>query len=252
MKQSVFKSDPGFADSRIQYVSGTVNPADLTGSDLTDLNALPRGSFYSNSVTGVTFKKKGNTGNVIDWKSSLDKDDLDVINVALTALGDQQVATAALLLSARKESSVLNVTAATVIDEIATQQADVAKWIVYTRGTGANSGRRSATEVLAVHNGDADTDADDVNYTAYAETAINEITDLAITVVLSGVGAAQRMQLKVTSPTVAVDVYAVRERLPGIDTNAPESGGDNDSWTPGDPNIIFSSATYTPDPNIVF
>ncbi len=112
-------------------------------------------------------------------------------------------------------------------------------------------------EVLALHNGTATVDADALDYTVYAKLRLNEIADASVTVELTGTGAAQRMQLKVTSPTVAVDVYAVRERLPGIDLGAGNGGGgdsgnDGDNWTPGTTDFLFGTESYTPNPNIVF
>ena len=179
------------------------------------------------------------------------------IEASVTLLDAKQTETAALLLSARKESAATNISAATMVDEVATQQVEAAKWTVMVKGVGADARRRVVMEVLALHNGTDAVDADAIDYTVYAKLRLNEITDVAVTVELTGTGAAQRMQLKVASPTISVDVYAVRERLPGIDLGAGNGGGagggnDDDNWTPGDKNFLFGSESYTPNANIVF
>ncbi|MET0462083.1 MAG: hypothetical protein ABW007_02980 [Chitinophagaceae bacterium] len=180
-----------------------------------------------------------------------------VLTAAVTLLDQKQTETAALLLSARKESSATNISAASVVDEIATQQTDACKWTVYAKGTGADAQKRVVMEVLAMHNGTDTIDADAIDQTSYAKLKLGTLLGLVVSVELSGVGAAQRMQLKVASPTTSVDVYAVRERLPGIDLGTTQGGGagagnDDSNWTPGDTDFIFGSESYTPNPNIVF
>lgn len=174
---------------------------------------------------------------------------IKVLADAQGVMDTKQTATATLLLAARKESSATNITASTMVDEVSARQTEAAKWIVYVKGNAAgNVRKRQAIEVLAMHNGTDTVDADVIDYTSFAKLKIGMLADLQVSVELVGTGAAQRMQLRVSS-TDAVDVFAIRERIPGMDAGTG-AGGDANPWTPGDPNFIFGAA-YTPDPNIV-
>lgn len=178
-----------------------------------------------------------------------------VLADAQLLLDQKQSETAALLLSARKESVATNVAAVTVIDEVATQQTEAVKWIVYAKGNSqADAQKRIVMEVLAVHNGTTVADASEVDYTSYAKLKLGVLSNMLVDVDLSGAGAAQRMRLRVTSPDTSVDVYAVRERIPGVDagTSGGGTGSDGDNWTPGEPAFLFGAESYTPDPAIVF
>lgn len=173
------------------------------------------------------------------------------LQAAVALLDRKQTQTGALLLAARKESSSTGVAATAVaVDQFATQQVEAAKWTVYAKGQGANVKNRVVFEVLALHNGTATADADSVDVTSYAKLQTgNGIAGLAISVDLVGTGASQRLELNVSSADFAVDVFAVRERLPGLDVDTTD--GIN-NWVVADPNFYFGAQSYTADPSIVF
>lgn len=253
------------APTGTNYLAGTTSlkNADLAldaavkvVADAAASNAAAISALSTSSTGAIAAETAARVADVADLQSQLDAEvtratDAEATATAAVALLDRkQTQTAALLLAARKESKALNVMAATAVDEMSTQQVDAAKWTVLVKGVGADARKRMVMEVVALHNGTADVDADEVDVSAYATLRVGSLpTDLDVTVELVGTGTSQRMVLKVVSPTVAVDVFSVRERLPGLDVDGTD--GIN-NWTLADPNFYFGSQSYTPNPDIVF
>ena len=112
---------------------------------------------------------------------------------------------------ARHESAAAGVTTATVVDSVVVDDYDTVKWII-TVTSAADPTVKEAFEIFALHNGSPAADADDIDFTNYAKLKTGTIAGLDIDVVLAGTGAAQTMDLQVTS-TGSVDVKAIREVL---------------------------------------
>jgi hypothetical protein len=66
MPEELFRVGLGFADDKVQYLSGS----GLPDSELT--RAAPVGSSYSDITTGKSYKKINNLGDVSDWEKLLD------------------------------------------------------------------------------------------------------------------------------------------------------------------------------------
>ena len=129
----------------------------------------------------------------------------------ISTLQTQSSSQAALLSRARAESSATAVTTVTTIDSVNVDSVAAAKWIVYVQGNGAGDAtNKQVVEVLAVHNGTSSSDATGADYNVYAKLRMGVVTGLTFTVDVTGVGASQVLNLKVTS-SMSCDVKAVRE-----------------------------------------
>ena len=88
------------------------------------------------------------------------------------------------------------------------------KWIVHVQGNlVGDAAKKFVVEILSTHDGhnvSGGVDATQADDTQYAKLKVGNISGLSFIVDVSGVGAAQVMNLKVSS-TTAVDVRAVRE-----------------------------------------
>jgi hypothetical protein len=69
---------------------------------------------------------------------------------------------------------------------------------------------KEAFEIFALHDGEATGDATTVDFSKYAKLKTGNIAGLTVEIVLNGTGAAQTMDLQVTS-TSSVNVKAVRQ-----------------------------------------
>lgn len=156
----------------------------------------------TNYISTATSLKNADV--LLDAQLKTVSDDVALIQAA-------QASMSTLLAAARTESDALSVTAAVTLDEVATQQVAVCKWIVFVRGSSVgDAGNREAIEVLAMHDGTVTVDATDVDFTKYAKLKLGNITGLNISVDVAGAGALQRMRLRVSS-TMASDFHAIRE-----------------------------------------
>ena len=108
-------------------------------------------------------------------------------------------------------SGSVGITTITTIDQVLVDDVAVAKWYVEIEKSSA-PGNKVGMEVLAIHNGTASSDASAKDETVYAKLKVGSNFNYTLSVVLSGVGAAQALQLKVASTEIGgVTVKAYRE-----------------------------------------
>lgn len=101
------------------------------------------------------------------------------------------------------------ITAATTVDTVLVDDYQAAKWFVAVFDEG-DTDQKYATEVFAIHDGTASSDATAVDWNEVSRLRLNgAILGLLIDVVLSGTGAAQTMGLQITS-TDTVTVHVTR------------------------------------------
>lgn len=156
----------------------------------------------SNYITTATSLKSAD--NMLDAQLKSVSDDVEALETA-------SATQAALLASARTETSATNVTTAVTLDEVLVDNIAVAKWILFARGTASgDAANRRVLEILAIHDGTALADATNVDSTKYAVLKIGAITGFTATVELAGAAGAQTMRLRISS-TMAADVKAIRE-----------------------------------------
>ncbi|MET0462081.1 MAG: hypothetical protein ABW007_02970, partial [Chitinophagaceae bacterium] len=76
-----------------------------------------------------------------------------------------------------------------------------------------DSRKRMIMEVMAIHNGDYDTDADFVDYISFSKLKTANFSGLIISVNLMGAGNDQMMQLCLSSPNISVNACVIREDI---------------------------------------
>lgn len=107
-----------------------------------------------------------------------------------------------------------NVTSARVIDTLLADDYRSVKWMVTAVGRGVGDlDKVFTTELLAHHNGTVLADATIADAIVYGKLKTGLLLGLDVTVTITGIGAAQAMNLVVTS-TTAVDVVFTREPHP--------------------------------------
>lgn len=115
---------------------------------------------------------------------------------------------------ARTEASSTNVTTQITLDSVLVDVAAAVKWIVHAQGNlSGDASKKSVIEIMATHDGhntSGGTDATDTDFTSYAKLRMGIITGLSFIVDVSGSGAAQFINLKVSS-TLAADIKSIRE-----------------------------------------
>lgn len=118
------------------------------------------------------------------------------------------------LQSGSANSSATNVTNQTIIDQVLVDNVAAVMWKVHVQGnSGADRANKETMVIWATHDGHAGADANDADYAKYGIVKMGAaITGLSVVVTVSGTGAAQTMNIAVTS-TMAVDVRMVRENL---------------------------------------
>ena len=104
------------------------------------------------------------------------------------------------------EETASGITTLTVIDSVLVDDVKAVRWLVHVQ-----QGNKVQTfEIDATHDGTASADAVDTDFTKYAKLKMNgNIVGLTVAVSLTGVAAAQTMQLTVTS-SAAVEVSSSR------------------------------------------
>lgn len=108
-------------------------------------------------------------------------------------------------------SASAGITTATVVDSLLVDDYDVAKWIIEAQN--ADQSKKYSVEVLALHDGSTSADATGADWNEYGKLRVGgNITGFDIAVTVSGVGAAQAMELTIVS-TEAVDIKATRLRV---------------------------------------
>jgi hypothetical protein len=136
------------------------------------------------------------------------------LETAIGSLDTQVKVNTDLLASARTEVTSNNVTTQTTVDNVNVDTVSACKWIVYGQGNlEADSAKKYMIEILATHDGHttgAGADAATADYTSYGKLKIGNLSGFTIVVDVSGTGAGQTMNLKITS-TVAADVRVIRE-----------------------------------------
>ena len=115
------------------------------------------------------------------------------------------------LSTTRTLSTATNITTATVIDSVIVDTWDAVKWLVKVKGN-ANNALKQYVEISAIHDGKATADATTADYTVFSKLKLGSITGLTYSVELTGTGASQSMQLKISS-TLAVDIKSIRTVL---------------------------------------
>jgi hypothetical protein len=208
----------GKLDTALNTVAGNLsneitargNADSLLQSELNDTQAgagLNANGTYSPSGTAnyiSTATSLKSADNMLDAQLKSVSDDVAALETASSTQ-------AALLASARTETSQTNVTSAVTLDEVLVDNVAVAKWIVFAKGTASgDSANRRVLEVLAMHDGTELADATNADSTKYAVLKLGSITGLTVTVDLAGSAGAQTMRLRVSS-TMAADVKAIRE-----------------------------------------
>jgi len=173
MARELFNVEKGFGiceidgGSAFEILQGVTAP----GGDGAEQDAAPLSSLYSQNGTSNLYKKVANNGDMADWE--------------LLAGGQNQ----------ELEAGVS--TTATVLDSLLIDECRSAIWLV-TAFDEANPDSVSSQLVHATNNGTATLDAtviDDNLFSKNAEGSFNR----EIATVLTGAGAAQEMQLVVTS-----------------------------------------------------
>lgn len=110
-------------------------------------------------------------------------------------------------------TGAVSITTVTTIDQVIVDDVALAKWYVEIEKASA-PGSKVGMEVLAIHNGTASSDASSTDQTTYAKLKVGSTFNYTLSVALSGVGAAQAMQLKVASTEIGgVNVKAFREMV---------------------------------------
>lgn len=106
-------------------------------------------------------------------------------------------------------TTATGVTTSTVIDSVPVDEYQAAKWFVMLYDEG-DTDQKQGMEVFAINDGTLAADATDVDFNRSSRLRLNgNITGDQVTVVLNGTGAAQTMDLVVTS-TDTVTVHATR------------------------------------------
>jgi len=162
-----------------------------------------------------TFIGKGAAGSELPSYSSTNfVSNATSLETAVGALDTQVKVNADLLASARAEFTSNNITTQTTVDSVNVDTVSACKWIVYAQGNlEADSAKKFMVEILASHDGyttGAGSDATTADYTTYGKIRIGNLSGFTGTVDVSGTGAAQVMNLKITS-TTAADVRVIRE-----------------------------------------
>jgi hypothetical protein len=108
-------------------------------------------------------------------------------------------------LTKKKETGITTVR---VIDSVKCQDYSVAKWFVQVSLDSAPE-KREAFEVYAIHDGTLLVDAVNVDDNLYSKIKTGAAFNKVVSVDLSGTGASQVMQLKITA-SASVSVTATR------------------------------------------
>lgn len=221
VEEGTVNSDQGWVmttDNPITVDTTALSFSQFSGGDQTELANI-RG-FVGKTAAGAetpTYTENNQITASNDLEGAIDEIDqflgADVTTGEyLTATEDLNVSLEALqtgLTDARLSNTALNVTTITTLDSPLVDTYAAAKWIVHIQDNAVGDKKR-VVEILAVHDGYSGGDATDADYTVFAKLKMGVITGLTFTVDVSGAGASQVMNLKITSST-AVDVKTIRE-----------------------------------------
>ena len=187
------------ADSAIQSeVDQTQSGAGLNADGTYSANGSAN---YISTATSL----KG-ADNLLDAQLKTTQDDLDTLETSFAAASSK-------LDRARTESTATAVTSASSVDTVLVDDVAACKWTVYCQGNATgDAAKKQVVEILSTHDGHANADATQTDFTVYSKLRIGTLSGLQFSVDVSGTGAAQTMRLRVSS-TTAVDVKATRELI---------------------------------------
>ena len=209
-------------DSDLSPVTRTVGPVSLTNSTLSNFDALdasiggdPTAEARTFNPISASLPSNTNIDRVdaaigADLTSTNIVSNAQSVNANLSAL-DAQVQNNTDKLSAIRTITQTN--AVTTLAQVASTLVDDCRMVQYKLiiEEAANPGNRESFIVTAMHNGTASADATSVDFDDLHRLSIpgSKVTGLDYDVVLTGVGAAQEMILRVTSTnSTNVTVYA--------------------------------------------
>lgn len=105
---------------------------------------------------------------------------------------------------------VQGVTTEQIIDSVNVDGIAAVRWLVFTQAS-ADLNKKKFVEITAIHNGTG-SDATDAQYSIISTLKYGSISGLSFSVGLSGIGVAQKMELKVSS-TDSVDIHVTRSLI---------------------------------------
>jgi hypothetical protein len=207
------------ADTGVSILTGSVDPSAGGGV------AALEGSLYLRT-NGTQYKKIGALDT--DWELLPDNTDVaDLITLSGVSAGSTNLGTftgstiansntikqalqdleTALELGVPVKTSEDAITTARVIDQVLVDDFGACKWLVMIQ-LDSDIAKRKCLEVFATHDGTLSADAANVDDTVYAKLSTANFNHV-VSVALSGSGATQYLQLKV-SASAAVSVRATR------------------------------------------
>jgi len=201
----------GKIDTQVSTNAGNIS------TNATDISTLQGEDGFIRAFIGKT----GSGSETPTYTSNNYINDGDNLEVALGKV-DAQIGTNASgiatnvsnIAKARTEAASTNVTTQVTLDSVLVDTAAAVKWILHAQGNlSADADKKHVVEIMATHDGhntSGGADATDTDYTVYAHLSMGVITGIALTIDVSGSGAAQVMNLKVAS-TMAADIKSIRE-----------------------------------------